>query len=243
MRATRRREAQAAPTAEPALAWPGDPETVSAADIDFRALARVLANTCRHGGRMAAYHSLAGHALLVSEEIETLDGLADEDRRTLALHALIADAPRAWPGTDAASSQRAAERAGRLGARVERAVREAAGLDPELPDEHAELLRFVARMAAAAERRDLGGADDTTVIAFPPLKVRIRPLGPEKAARLWLARFEALARPPRETGGGALNGIDSTNEEEAGDVAHLQETEQEDPQAARTGAGEVRNAA
>ena len=29
------------------LTWPGDPETVTAADIDFEALAHVLANTCR----------------------------------------------------------------------------------------------------------------------------------------------------------------------------------------------------
>ena len=243
MRATRRREAQAAAAAEPALAWPGDPETVSAADIDFRALARVLANTCRHGGRMAVYHSLAGHALVVSGEIETLDGLQDKDRRTLALHALIADAPMAWPGTGGASSQRAAERAGRLGARIDRAVREAAGLDPDLPDEHAELLRFVARMAAAAERRDFGGADDAAVVAFPPLKPRIRPLGPEKAARLWLARLIALARPPQGPKPEALNGIGSMNEEERGDVAHLQETEQEDPQTAGADAGEVRDAA
>ena len=243
MKATRRRGAQAAGAAEPALAWPGDPATVSAADIDFRALARVLANTCRHGGRMAAYHSLAGHALLVSEEIETLDGLAEEDRRTLALHALIADAPRAWPGTGGASSQRAAERASRLRARVDRAVREAAGLDPELPDEHGELLRFVARMAAAAERRDLGGADDAAVVAFPPLKPRIRPLAPEKAVRLWLARFEALARPPREPDAGTLNELDTKSEEEAGDVAHLQETEQADLETPRTDAGEVRDAA
>ena len=243
MRATRRRGTKAAGGMEPALAWPGDPGTVSTADIDFRALARVLANTCRHGGRMAAYHSLAGHALVVSGEIETLDGLGEEDRRTLALHALIADAPVAWPGTGAASSQRAAERASRHVARVERAVREAAGLDPELPDEHVELLRFVARMAAAAERRDLGGADDAAVVAFPPLKPRIRPLGPEKAARLWLARLMALARPTREPCDGALNEPDTKTQEEAGDVAHLQETEQEDPQMPRPEAREVRDAA
>ena len=34
------------------LTWPDDPETVTAADIDFEALAHVLANTCRRGGCM-----------------------------------------------------------------------------------------------------------------------------------------------------------------------------------------------
>ena len=52
------------------LAWPGDPEQVSGADINFEAVAHVLANTCRRGGRMRQYHSLAAHAVVVSEEIE-----------------------------------------------------------------------------------------------------------------------------------------------------------------------------
>ena len=52
-------------------------------------------------------------------------------------------------------SQRAAERAGKLATGIETAVREAAGLDAVLDEEHAELLRFVTRMAAAAERRDI----------------------------------------------------------------------------------------
>ena len=36
------------------LAWPGDPEQVSAADIDFEALAHVLANTCRRAAGCAS---------------------------------------------------------------------------------------------------------------------------------------------------------------------------------------------
>ena len=78
------------------LNWPDDPETVTAADIDFEALAHVLANTCRRGGCMRGYHSVAAHAVVVSEEIEALDGLGDEECRRLALHALLADAPSAW---------------------------------------------------------------------------------------------------------------------------------------------------
>ena len=132
------------------LRWPGDPDGIAAADIDFEALAHVLANSCRWGGRTRRYHSLAAHAVVVSEEIEALDGLADEDRRALALHALLADAPVAWLRGAPGASQRAAERMGRLAAGVERAVRAAAGLDAVLGDEQAELLRFVARMADAA---------------------------------------------------------------------------------------------
>ncbi len=180
--------------AERALNWPDDPEDVTAAGIDFEALAHVLANTCRRGGCLRQYHSVAAHAVIVSEEIEALDGLGDEDRRRLALHALIANAPSAWLRGRVADSQRAAERAGRLATGIETAVREAAGLDAVIEEEPAELLKFVTRMAAAAESRDL--LDEPAVgagVAFPPLKRRIRSLPPDRAAQAWLARFRALA--------------------------------------------------
>ena len=185
------------------LNWPDDPETVSAADIDFEALAHVLANTCRRGGCTRRYHSVAAHAVIVSEEIAALDGLGDEDRRTLALHALLADAPSAWLRGAAAGSQRATERTGRLASGIEAAVREAAGLDAVLDEEQAELLRFVTRMAVAAESRDLldGNARAGAGVAFPPLKRRIRSVTPDKAAKVWLARFRALAGTDEERRG------------------------------------------
>ena len=190
MTATRNRE-----SAQGALGWPDDPETVTAADIDFTALAHVLANTCRRGGCMRGYHSVAAQAVIVSEEIEALDGLSGDDRRTLALHALLADAPSAWLRGWLPDSQRAADRVGRLATGIEAAVREAAGLDVVLGEEPAELLRFVTRMAVATESRDLldGNAPAGAGVAFPPLKRRIRPIPPDKAAEAWLVRFRALA--------------------------------------------------
>ena len=182
---------QKATGGERPLNWPDDPEGVTAADVDFEALAHVLANTCRRGGCMRAYHSVAAHAVVVSEEIEALDGLQDEDRRRLALHALVADVPSAWLRGGWPDSQRA----GKLAAAIEAAVREAAGLEAAPDEEQAELLRFVTRMAAAAESRDLldGNAPTGAGVAFPPLKRRIRSIPPDKAAQAWLSRFGALA--------------------------------------------------
>ena len=85
-------------------------------------------------------------------------------------------------------------------------MREAAGLDAVLDEEQAELLRFVTRMAAATERRDLlepgsgsgPGVPAGAGVAFPPLKRRIRSIPPDKAAEGWLARFRALAGPEEE---------------------------------------------
>ena len=185
-------------------------------DVDFEALAHVLANTCRRGGCCRQYHSLAAHAVVVSEEIASLDGLDPEEGRVLGLHALVADAPSAWLRGGWPDSQRAVERAGRLATAIEKAVREAAGLDGVLDEEQAELLRFVYRMAAAAESRDLldepgsksGPGAAGAGVVFPPLKRRIRSVPPDRAAQAWLARFRALAgdRPgagDAKTGAGA----------------------------------------
>ncbi len=198
------------------LAWPDDPEKVNAADIDFEALAHVLANCCRRGGRMRRYHSLAAHAVIVSEEVEALGGLSDEDRRTLALHALVAGAASAWFRGEWTGPGRTA----RLSGGIEAAVREAAGLGAVLDEEQAELLRFVSRMAAAAESRDLLGdaAAAGSGVAFPPLKRRIRSIAPERAAQAWLARFRALAgdRPPVGDPGGKTSGKTSGKAAEGG---------------------------
>ena len=198
----RRRAGTGHADTKPTLNWPGDPETVAAADVDFEALAHVLANTCRGGGRRRHYHSLAAHAVIVSEEIEALEGLGREDRLALALLGLLAGAASAWLRGEWAGSARAAGRTARLAARIEGAVREAAGLDAAIGEEQAELLRFVARMALAAERRDLLDGEAPAEIAFPPLKRRIRPLTPERAAQAWLARFRELAGEPRGAGNG-----------------------------------------
>ena len=193
----KRRSRRAQEKLAPPPRWPGDPEQVEGVDVDFEAVAHVLANTCRWNGRTRRFFSVAQHGLIVSEEIERLDGIPDEERRALGLHALLADAGTAWlggeDGADTASA-RAAARARAHGARVDRAVREAAGLEAEPPAERAELLRFVARMADAAERRDLGVGGGGS--PFPPLGRTVRPLAPEAAAERWLERFRTLADRP-----------------------------------------------
>ena len=179
------------------LRWPEDPESLTADAVDFEALAHVLANTCRRGGRLRRFHSVAAHAAMMSEAVEDLGEEGSGGNRTVALHALLADASVAWLGSEAASSQRGVDRLGRVRENVDRAVREAAGLDAEPSPEQAELLRFVGRMAEAAEERDLPGARDgaAPAVAFPPLKRRIRTVDPDRAAALWLERLEALRTP------------------------------------------------
>ena len=192
----RRRRRTTAPCG-PQPAWPGDPEHVEAGGVDFEAVAHVLANTCRWGGRARRFLSLAQHALTASEEIEALDGIADGDRRALALHALLANASAAWIGDgegEHPASAKAAARAKTHGAQIDRAVREAAGLDVEPPEEWAEVLRFVARMTDAAERRDLGVAAGG--FPFPPLR-RTDPAHGARGSRGAMARTVERTPPRR----------------------------------------------
>ena len=211
----KRRRRRTSSTRTPPPRWPGDPEQGDGIDVDVEAVAHVLANTCRWGGRTRRFLSLAQHALAVSEEIEALDGIDGEDRRALALHALLMPGRAAWLGDeegDLPASARAAARARVQGAAIDRAVREAAGLDPELPEDRVELLRFVERMCDAAERRDLGV--DAGGFPFPPLQRTIRPVAPEAAAERWLGRFRELAGSANAgTGhaGNSANGPDGGN--------------------------------
>ena len=197
-----RRRRRPASVRTPPPHWPGDPEQGGGIDVDVEAVAHVLANTCRWGGRTQRFLSLAQHGLTMSEEIEALDGVGDEDRRALALHALLVPARAVWLGDEEGehpASARAAARAKAHGAAIDRAVREAAGLDPEPPEDWIEVLRFVARMTDAAERRDMGVGEGG--FPFPPLRRTVRPLTPEAAAERWLARFRDLTGS--SPGGGA----------------------------------------
>ena len=191
----------------PPPSWPGDPEGLEAVDVDFEAVAHVLANTCRWGGRTRRFLSLAQHALTASEEVDALEGIPDEDRRAMALHVLLGRARAAWLGDENGGhpeSARAASRARAHGERIDRAVREAAGLAPEPPEQWAELLHLVVRMTDAAERRDLGIGGGAP---FPPSRKTVRPMAPEHAAERWLARFRELAGRSHDAGGtGGLAG-------------------------------------
>lgn len=221
-----RRRRRNAPPAEPQPAWPGDPENVTAADVEFEALACLLANSCRWGGRTRRFFSVAQHALVMAEEVETLEGVPDADRRALTLHALLADARTAWlgdPEDGGPASAKAAERTRRLGETIDRAVRGAAGLEPDLPESWAEILRLADRMADAAERRDLGLPPPSGAAAMlPPLRRRIRPVRPERAGRLWLAK---LREPTADAG--TSEGDAARPGETAADAGPVPETEEQ----------------
>ena len=183
--------------------WPGDPSELTAQAVDFVAVGHVLANTCCWGGRSLSFLSLAQRALTASKGVETMGGLTGEERDRLALYALLADTWRAWLPTALAvsgkdGSGKASGDNARVREHVQRVVLEAAGLEPEPPPGWARALELNRLMAEAAVRRDLADAGIETGAQagrplFPPLKARVRPMQPGRAAARWLERFEALS--------------------------------------------------
>lgn len=177
--------------------------------VDFRALGYVLGNTCLWHGRSLRFYSLAQHALTVCNAAQGLGGLGENERNTLALHALLADAWRAWvperPGADMPA--KALDKWTRDRAAVQGVVLNAAGVEGELPETWAQALGLTQRMAEAAVARDLAdagidwGANDGGPL-FPPLREKVRPMRPERAAERWIATFDGL-RPEglRRAGG------------------------------------------
>ena len=182
------------------IRWPGDTMGLTAEAVDFEAIAHVLGNTCCWGGRTPKFYSLAQHAVTVCSAVQGLGGLDEADGKSLALHALLADAWRAWlpeaAGVD--GSAKALEKHARERDAVQRTVLEAAGAPAELPEAWNLALELTRRMADAALVRDLAGAGVDLGASrggplFPPLKERIRPMRPEIAARRWLDALHAAA--------------------------------------------------
>ena len=199
------------------LQWPEDPAALTVEGVDFEAVAHVLANTCCWGGRSRRFYSLAQHAITVSAAVERLGGMNEKDRRVLSFHALLADAWRAWlPGQEAVAPSAKPEKKWRDISAVQRTVLAAAGVDRELPGSWTQALGLTQRMAEAAVCRDLAdagiefGTRDSGPL-FPPLKERVRPMAPDRAALRWLERLEALralgsAQAPAAAPGGANDG-------------------------------------
>ena len=156
--------------------------------LDVETLAQVFATVFGWNG--AAHDSVAHDSAAQGEatregppprgaaqferRLRRLGELGDEERRRLALYALLGEAVTAGLGIDEGE-----------------AVLAAAGLDPRIPKPWADSLGAVWRMAESAVRRDVSGTGAERP-AFPALKEKIEPLESAAAARCWLDRYRTL---------------------------------------------------
>ncbi len=189
------------------IRWPGDPAGLASEAVDFEAVAHVLGNTCCWGGRTPRFYSLAQHALTVCTAVQALGGMDGENGRSLALHALLADAWRAWlpEPSGADGSAKAMDKHKREREAVQRAVLEAAGAPAELPESWDRALELTRLRVEATLVRDLAGGDVDRVAQrggplFPPLKKRTAPVRPDVAAKRWLEALRTAAQRAAESG-------------------------------------------
>lgn len=142
------------------------------------AIACGLANACRFGGQMRRYYSVAQHSVLVA--------LLAPNEIEVQRYALLHDAEEAFGLPDLPTPMKPffpqfVEAQGRIG----RMVLERYGVDPGLK----RLVKPYDTLALATEKRDLKEASDGYLqdLPVPPDWVRIRPLTPRPAERLFRA--------------------------------------------------------
>lgn len=140
-----------------------------------------LAEAMAHTHRWRADEEPVPGAAAVDALLEQLGGMGEDERRKLALHALLSETVPAG-----------------LGTAVAEAALSRAGLESRVPTSWVRILRLIRRMADAAVRRDIPGAGPPGRGSFPALERTIAPMDPAAAARLWLARYEALRAPKRK---------------------------------------------
>ena len=163
---------------EAELAVGGEPEgarkRLALRFMEIEALADVLACTMHWDGRGRGASPAKGAQALDS----LLAGLARmpvAERNRLSLHALLSELLPAGLGPWTAD-----------------AALRAAGLAREAPELWVDVLRFTRRMADETVRRDLPQGAAAGRTGFPALALKIEPVAPEAAARLWLERYRVL---------------------------------------------------
>ena len=167
-------------------------------DIEIEDIVHGLARVSRWNGQTKGKIpiSVAEHSLLV-ERLFTMNAPRMDTRWRLA--ALLHDAPEYVIGDMITPFKNALGGIYReIEQRLEEAVHIRFGLPPTLPENVARAIKRADRMAAWIEATQFAGfseEDATKIITRPkgtPKKMRIRLVGPERAAEMYLQKFQLL---------------------------------------------------
>ena len=178
---------------EAELAVGGEPEgarkRLALRFMEIEALADVLACTMHWDGRGGRGASPAKGAQALDSLLAGLGRMPVRERNRLALHALLSELLPAGLGPWTAD-----------------AALRAAGLAREAPELWVDVLRFTRRMADETVRRDLPQGAAVGRTGFPALALKIEPVAPEAAGRLWLERYRVLREAGSRTEGKRATG-------------------------------------
>jgi len=169
-----------------------DLEAIDVADIDLEDIAAALSRTCRFGGHVVHYHSVAAHSVLVSELVQaSLEHLDVARRRQGAALGLLHDASEAYLGDVCRPLKVLPLMAGYrdLEAALTMQIWTRFGLAEAAQDQ---VLRVAVTVAddrlCRVEQRDLQALPLAHPDPYPP----VRALNPLRAEALFLERAAAL---------------------------------------------------
>ena len=148
-------------------------------DYDIETIAHSLSNLCRYGGHSNRFYSVAEHSILVSEVVPP----------ELALCGLLHDASEAFVG-DMPSPLKAMCKSYRtIEERVQKSIADKFGLPYPFPHE----VHVADKMLYKAEREQIAPVQDNIWYTdIPAADVYIRGYVPNKAAKLFMDRYEEL---------------------------------------------------
>lgn len=148
-------------------------------------IAHGLSHLCRFTGHTRTFYSVAQHSVLVSMIVPP----------ALAMLGLMHDAAEAIVGDVAQPLKALLPEYKAIEQRVERAVLQRLGLPHVMPPE----IKTADLRMLATERRDLLPSCNfcwSILDGIEPVAQRIKPWPPERARRLFLARYDELAKQP-----------------------------------------------
>jgi hypothetical protein len=158
------------------------------AQIDIGDIARALANVCRFGGHCRTFYSVAQHSVIVSELVEERGGDVED-----VFAALMHDATEAYLGdmphpikhrSPLGKAFKEAE------ANLEAVLNEHFNIRPGVKE-----IKVADRALLATERRALSGENWhwPELDGVEPLDLELTAWPPDRAAKVFLERFEELS--------------------------------------------------
>jgi hypothetical protein len=158
--------------------WPLDP---SPEDVCICDIANALAKQCRYNGAISEFYSVAQHSLIMSCH-------ASPGNR---LWALLHDAAEAYLGDTPRPVKNCIPQIREVEEGILRAVAEAFGLAPEIPQEVKWLDN---RMLATEAAQLIPAGHDDWLLEAPPLPIKIVPVPWGPALHMFLQRFAEITR-------------------------------------------------